>query len=165
MSRSRHPTRFAHLTTSIREGASIVAADAMELDLAGQGESQPQIQFDGVMVFGADVEPGHQAFTTMISHELPDKTRSKTFAAMCGMRAYATDLGVAVERQTFATHRDQFPAGSHTIVGAHFARSAAKEARKRERGERNHLGRVCVGEVNNFGDWAGRRDLFGKDHL
>jgi hypothetical protein len=36
----------------------------MEFDLAGQGESEPTIQLDGVMIFGADMEPGHQAFTT-----------------------------------------------------------------------------------------------------
>ena len=28
---------------ALREGASIAAADAMELDLAGEGESHPQI--------------------------------------------------------------------------------------------------------------------------
>ena len=70
----------------------------MELDLAGYRESQPEIKLDGVMVFGTDMEPGHQAITTMISHQLPDKGRSKTSAAMGRMRADAADLGEAVER-------------------------------------------------------------------
>ena len=83
----------------------MVAAEAMELYLAGHGESQPQIKLDGVMVFGADVEPGHQAFTTMVPREMPDKARGVTFAAMFRMCADAADLRVAVERYTFAAHR------------------------------------------------------------
>ena len=69
----------------------------MEFDLAGHRESQPQIKLDGVRIFGADMEPGHLAFTAMISREMPDKIRRMTFAAMCRMSADAADLGVAVE--------------------------------------------------------------------
>ena len=76
---------------------SIVAAEAMELNLAGHRESHPEIKLDGVVVFSADMEPGHEAFTTMISYEMPDKVRGMTFAAMGGMGADAADLGEAVE--------------------------------------------------------------------
>ena len=68
----------------------------MELDLASYRESQPQIKIDGVVVFGADMKPGDQAVTAMISRKMPDKIRGVTFAAMCGMSADAADLGVAV---------------------------------------------------------------------
>jgi hypothetical protein len=75
----------------------------------------------------------------MISYEMPDEIRSVTVAAMCGMRTDTADFGVAVEGYTFAAHRDQFAAGSHTIVGAHFACPAAKEDWEHEGCERDHL--------------------------
>ena len=131
----------------------------MEFDLAGHRESQPQIKLDGVRIFGADMEPGHLAFTAMISREMPDETRSVTFAAMCGMGADAADLGVVVERYTFSTHRDQFPVGSHTIVGTHFACSAAEEPGEREVSEGNHLGCVCAGEWDDPGRRSDMRFL------
>ena len=54
---------------------SIVAAEAMELYLAGNRKPHPEIKLDGVIVFGADVKPGHQAVATVISHEMPDEAR------------------------------------------------------------------------------------------
>jgi len=78
----------------------------MEFDLAGHRKSHPEIKLDGFVVFGADMEPGDQAFTTMILYEMPDKIGRVTFAAMCGMRANAADLRVAVESYTFPAHRD-----------------------------------------------------------
>jgi hypothetical protein len=83
----------------------------MELDLAGYGESHPEVKLYCAMVLGADMEPGDQALAAMISRKMPDKACSVAFAAMCWVRADATDLGVAV------------------------ARTAAEETREREVGE------------------------------
>jgi hypothetical protein len=144
---------------------SIVAADAMEFDLADDGKSHPEIKLDRVMVLGADVKPRDQAFAAMVSREMPDEVCSVTLAAMRRMRADAANFRVAVECDTFAAHCDQVPFGSHTIVKAHFARSAAEEARERDVGECDHLVRVFAGEWDDTGDWLGRRDLAGQDHL
>ena len=102
-----------------------------------------------------------QAFAAMFSRKMPDKARSMTFAAMCGMCADGTDLGVAVERDTFAAHCDQFAAGSHSIVGAHFARAAAEETRERKVSECDHLVCICARERDDPGNCAGGRDLSG----
>ena len=79
----------------------------MESDLADLLEPHSTVEFDGAMVLVADMEPGYKPVSAMISHELPDEARSKAFATMCRMCADAADLGVAVERQALAAHRDQ----------------------------------------------------------
>src|SRR4051794_5846023 len=106
----------------------------MEIDLSDYGESHPEVKLDRMMVLDTDMQPGDKAFAAMFSRKMPDKARSMTFAAMCGMCADGTDLVVAVERDTFAAHCDQFAAGSHSIIGAHFARAAAEETRERKVG-------------------------------
>jgi hypothetical protein len=78
----------------------------MELDSANFSESHPSIEFDGVMVFRADVEPGDEAFAAMILDYPPDKACSVALAAMGGVGADTADLGVAVEDQTLAAHGD-----------------------------------------------------------
>lgn len=80
----------------------------MESDLADLLEPHSKVEFDGAMVLVADFEPGYKPVSAMISYELPDEARSKAFATMCRMCADAADLGVAVERQALAAHRDQF---------------------------------------------------------
>ena len=141
----------------------------MESDLADLLEPHSKVEFDGAMVLAADMEPGYKPVSAMISHELPDETRCKAFATMCRMGADAADLGVTVERQALAAHRDQFAirsrVRSNAIVRTHFARPFAKKAGEREGCERDHLGRICVREVNNFGRRTGRRDFFGQHHL
>jgi hypothetical protein len=76
------------------------------LTLRARVKSEPQIQLDGVMIFGADVEPGHEAFTAMVPRDMLDKVRSVTSAAMCGMHADTANLRVAVEGDTLAAHCD-----------------------------------------------------------
>ena len=82
----------------------------------------------------------------MVSREMPDEICSVTFAAMVRVGADAADLGIAIEGYTFATHCDQFPVESYPVVGTHFAGSAAEEARECEGSERDHPGRVFLGE-------------------
>jgi hypothetical protein len=66
-----------------------------EFDPAGHRESQ----LDGVMIFGADMEPGHQSFAAIMSREMPDKTRGEPLPRCA---ADAADLRIAVERYTFS---------------------------------------------------------------
>ena len=69
----------------------------MELDSANFSESHPSVKLDGVMVLGADVEPGDEAFAAMILGYPPDKACGVALAAMGGMGADTTDLRVARE--------------------------------------------------------------------
>src|SRR5882757_10428083 len=87
-----------------RVRCSIVAADAMELDGAGYRKSHSSIKLYRMMVLGADMEPGDQAFAPMISSEMPDQACGVTSAAMRWMSTDSANLGVAVECYTFTAH-------------------------------------------------------------
>ena len=83
--------------SALYKPTSVLAGDPIEHDLADHFESHTAIEFNGAMVRAANVKPRHQSVATMISHQLPDKARSQTLAAMGGMCADAADLGISVE--------------------------------------------------------------------
>jgi len=71
------------------------AGDLLKRNLANYLEPHSKIEFDGVIVRAANIEPGHKAVATMISRELPDDARGETLATMQWMRTDAADLRVA----------------------------------------------------------------------
>ena len=144
---------------------SIAAGDAVDLDRVGDDESHPEIKLDGVLIRRGDMEPGEDAFTAVFSREAPDEARGKSLAAMRRVSANATDLGVAVEDHSLATHRDEFAAGADAEVGAHLAGSYAEEAGKCEVGQGDHLVGVCAGEWNDVERRSGKGYVIGQDHL
>lgn len=80
----------------------------MQHNSSDLSESHPLVEFDGVLVRGADMEPGDEAIATVVSRQLPHERGGVPFTAMCRVSADPADLRVAVERQPLASHCDQF---------------------------------------------------------
>ena len=86
----------------------------------------------------------------MVYYKLPDDGGCVAVAAMIGMSADATDLGIAIEHDAFAAHGDEFSLVSNAKVGAHPVGSVAKEAGKRKRGESDHVRAIGRSEWDEF---------------
>ena len=139
------PGTFQSLDVSGTQAASLVfARDEVERDFTGLSESHSSIEVDGALVGGADMKPGDEAFATMVSRKVPDQVFRIAFAAVIGVRADSTDLGIALEGEALTAHRDQSSVGANAEVKAHLAGSGAEEAWECEVGEGYHLGCMVV---------------------
>lgn len=137
----------------------------MDSDLTRQQEAHPEVNFNRVMIRRADMQPRDQPVKAMLPHKLPDEARCMALTSMSRMRADAADFGKACEQQAFSSHCDQFAIYPHAIIGPHLAGPPPKEAGKRKVRQRDHLGCVRARKLDNPGDWRGRYDFLGQNHL